>query len=204
MLGADMSPARYLRYLGDVLEKLDPAELYAASDLIHAAYEAGRFVFVCGNGGSGATAGHLAEDLGKSTLDRRFFDDAAKKRLRVVSLADSTPYVTAWANDEGFHRVFAEQLKNLASPGDLLVALSTSGNSPNVVRALEWADASGLGTLGLTGCSGGLVKAKARHVVHVPCHDTGVVETAHLAVVHWLVGDLYRRISREDPGFSAR
>ena len=94
-------------------------------------------VFVCGNGGSGSNASHFCEDLGKGTLRREDFDNDRKKRLRILSLTDNTPYILAWGNDEGFDRVFVEQLKNLARPGDLLIAISGSGNSPNVLRAVR-------------------------------------------------------------------
>src|SRR5207245_9014145 len=128
----------------------------------------GKFVFVIGNGGSGSNASHLCEDLGKCTLRREDFDNDRKKRLKILSLTDNTPYILAWANDEGFDRVFIEQLKNLGSPGDLLVAISGSGNSPNILRAVDWANRNGLKTIGCTGFDGGTHKTLATDVLHVP------------------------------------
>ena len=139
---------------------------------------------VIGNGGSGSNASHFCEDAGKCTIRREDFDNDAKPRLRVLSLTDCTPYITAWANDEGYERVYAEQLKNLASPGDLLIAISGSGNSPNILRAVEWANRNGLSTFGLTGYSGGKLREMAQQNLHVPLDDMGVVETIHLAAQH--------------------
>ena len=118
---------------------------------LRAAHEKGRFVFLCGNGGSGSNASHFCEDMGKGTILRQDFDNDAKKRLKILSLTDNTPYILAWANDEGFDRVFVEQLKNLASPGDLLIAISGSGNSPNILKAVEWANRHDITTAGCTG-----------------------------------------------------
>src|SRR5262245_31093591 len=111
----------------------------------------------------------------KGTIDKRDYDNDAKRRLKILSLTDNTPYILAWANDEGYDRVFVEQLKNLASPGDLLIAISGSGNSPNVLRAVEWANAHGLGTFGLTGFSGGKLRELAHEGLHVPIADMGIV-----------------------------
>ena len=119
----------------------------------------------------------------------------ARSVLRVVSLTDNTPYILAWANDEGFDRVFAEQLKNLASSGDLLIAVSGSGNSPNVLRAVEWANRNGLDTFGCTGFSGGKLRALAKQCLHVPLDDMGIVESIHLSAFHWVVDNIHARIN---------
>src|SRR5439155_1922885 len=191
MLGTTLNPRQFLNRVAGELERINPAEIQKLADLIHERYAAGRFVFVIGNGGSGSNASHFCEDLGKGTLARKFFDDDAKKRLRVVSLTDNTPYILAWGNDEGFDRVFVEQLKNLASPGDLLIAISGSGNSPNVLRAVEWANEHGLKTFGCTGFEGGNLRNLARQGLHVPLADMGIVESIHLTVFHWVVDHLY-------------
>ena len=114
---------------------------------------------------------------------------------RVLSLTDNTPYILAWGNDEGFDRVFVEQLKNLARPGDLLIAISGSGNSPNVLRAVEWANQHGLTTFGCTGFSGGKLRKLAQKNLHVPLDDMGIVESIHLTAFHWVVDNLHARIS---------
>lgn len=191
MLGWTLGAKEYLRRVCQEIERLDIGQLDNLSDLIEQAYHDGRFVFIAGNGGSGANASHLCEDLAKCTLR----DFESQKRLKVLSLTDNTAGIMAWANDEGYDRIFVEQLKNLASPGDLLLAISGSGNSPNVLRAVEWANANGMTTVGLTGYSGGKLRALAHHNLHVGINDMGVVESLHQVVFHWVIDDIYRRIS---------
>ena len=195
MLGLTLDPRGFLERVAQELARINPAEVKALADAIYDCYQRGRFVFLCGNGGSGSNCSHLCEDLGKCTLLRADFDNDRKKRLRILSLTDNTPYILAWANDEGFERVFVEQLKNLASPGDLLIAVSGSGNSPNVLRAVEWANRNGLKTFGCTGYDGGKLRKLAHQGLHVPLDDMGIVESIHLTAFHWVVGYLHRRIS---------
>jgi D-sedoheptulose 7-phosphate isomerase len=195
MLGVTLDVRQFLDRVGQELRRIEPAEVQALADAIHACYESGRLVFICGNGGSGSNASHFCEDLGKGTLRRQDFDDDRKKRLRVLSLTDNTPYILAWGNDEGFERVFVEQLKNLASAGDLLIAISGSGNSPNVLRAVEWANRNGLTTFGCTGFDGGKLRRLAQHALHVPLDDMGIVESIHLTAFHWIVDNLHARVA---------
>src|SRR5205823_8250069 len=195
MLGTKLDARPFLERVGEELQKVDPREVKALADAIFDCYQHKRMVFLCGNGGSGSNASHFCEDLGKGTLRREDYENDAKPRLRVLSLTDNTPYILAWGNDEGFERVFVEQLKNLASPGDLLIAISGSGNSPNVLRAVEWANRNGMKTFGCTGYSGGRLRTLAQQGLHVPLDDMGLVESIHLTAFHWVVGDLYRRIS---------
>jgi len=196
MLGAQMPPRPFLERIGQELLKIDPGEVQLLADLMHAAYLKGRMIFVIGNGGSGSNASHFCEDIGKGTLKLpEDLHSDVKKRFRILSLTDNTPYILAWGNDEGFDRVFVEQLRNLASPGDLLIAISGSGNSKNILTAVEWAQTHGLGTYGVTGFTGGKLRALSPQGLHVPLYDMGIVETIHLAAFHWVVDDLYRRIS---------
>lgn len=194
MLGIKLNPRQFLDRVGEELMKIDPAQLQELADAIYACYEKRATVFVIGNGGSGSNASHFCEDLGKCTLRREDFDDDKKKRLRILSLTDNTPYILAWANDEGFDRVFSEQLKNLGNAGDLLIAISGSGNSPNILRAVEWANRHGITTFGCTGFSGGKLQKMAQKNLHVPLDDMGIVESIHLTAFHWIVDDLHRRI----------
>src|SRR5262249_12263076 len=195
MLGIKLEALPFLERVGQELSRSDPAEVKALADAIYECYRDRRTVFLCGNGGSGSNASHFCEDLGKGTLRRDDFDNDRKARLRVLSLTDNTPYILAWANDEGFERVFVEQLKNLAGPGDLLIAISGSGNSPNVLRAVEWANRYGLRTFGCTGFSGGKLRTLAQQGLHVPLDDMGIVESIHLTAFHWVVDNLHARIS---------
>ena len=189
MLGATLGAGPYLERVCQEIGRLDLSQVERLADLIEAAYHADRFVFIVGNGGSAASASHLCEDLAKCTLR----DFERQKRLKVLSLTDNIAWLMAVANDLSYDRVFVEQLKNLASPGDLLVAISGSGNSPNVVKAVEWANHQGLETFGVTGFSGGKLGTLARHGLHVPVDDMGIVESIHLTAFHWVIDDLYRR-----------
>jgi len=196
MLGTQMGVAPFLQRIVHELGRIDPAEVQTLAEMMYAAYLDGRFIFVIGNGGSGSNASHFCEDIGKGTL--KLPDDLThdrKKRVRIISLTDNTPYILAWANDEGFDRVFIEQLKNLASPGDMLIAISGSGNSKNILNAVEWANRNELKTYGCTGFTGGKLLTIAHKGLHVPLDDMGIVETIHLAAFHWVVDDLHRRIS---------
>jgi D-sedoheptulose 7-phosphate isomerase len=195
MLGTKLDARPFLERVGEELKKVDTGEVKALADAIFDCYQHRRMIFLCGNGGSGSNASHFCEDLGKGTLRREDYDNDAKPRLRVLSLTDNTPYILAWGNDEGFERVFVEQLKNLANLGDLLIAISGSGNSANVLWAVEWANNHSMKTFGCTGFSGGKLKRLAQQNLHVPLDDMGMVESIHLTTFHWVVDDLHRRIS---------
>lgn len=197
MLGTQMPAGPFLKRIAEELLRLDPQEVQTLADRMYGCYREGQMIFVIGNGGSGSNASHFCEDIGKGTLRREDFDNDQKKRFRILSLTDNTPYILAWGNDEGFERVFVEQLKNLARPGDLLIAISGSGNSPNILRAVTWAKEHGLRTYGCTGFSGGKLRDLAHEGLHVPLDDMGIVETLHLAAFHWVVDDLHRRLSEQ-------
>ncbi|HWE38955.1 MAG TPA: SIS domain-containing protein [Isosphaeraceae bacterium] len=191
MLGATLGARDYFDRVCREIRRLDVAQLEMVCGLIEAAYKDGRFVFIIGNGGSAANASHLSEDLSKCTLR----DFECQKRLKVLSLTDNTAGIMAWANDEGYDRVFVEQLKNLASPGDLLLAISGSGNSPNILKAVAWANENGLTTVGITGFSGGKLRGLAHHGLHADVDDMGMAESLHSVAFHWIIDDVYRRIS---------
>ena len=196
MIGTRLSAADYLKRNAEELLRLDPAEVQALADVMHAKYLTGNMIFVIGNGGSGSNASHFCEDIGKGTLKLpEDLTNDSKKRFRILSLTDNTPYILAWGNDEGFDKVFVEPLKNLALPGDLLIAISGSGNSKNILSAVEWSNRNKLSTFGVTGYTGGQLRKLAQQGMHVPLDDMGVVETLHLAAFHWVVDDLHRRIS---------
>jgi D-sedoheptulose 7-phosphate isomerase len=197
MLGIHLNPRQFLQRVGEELLRVDTAQIQTLADLIYGCYQTGRTVYLIGNGGSGSNCSHFCEDLGKGTIRREDFDNDSKRRLRILSLTDNTPYILAWGNDEGFDRVFVEQLKNLGNPGDLLIAISGSGNSPNILRAVDWANRHGLKTIGCTGFTGGKLQTLAQHNFHVPLDDMGIVESIHLTAFHWVVDHLHRRIGIE-------
>jgi D-sedoheptulose 7-phosphate isomerase len=190
MLGATLEARDYLKAVERELQKLDPQELDHLAHAVHQRYLTGRFVYLIGNGGSGANASHLCEDLGKGTAPEN-----EGRRLKILSLTDNTPYILAWANDASFERIFVEQLKNLGEPGDLLIAISGSGNSPNILRAVEWANDHGIDTFGMTGFCGGKLRRLAKQCLHVPTHDMGVVESLHVVAFHYVVGRVYALVS---------
>lgn len=154
-------------------------------------YEQGKAVFLFGNGGSAALASHIACDLGKGTL----VDGNSQARFRVVALTDNIPLMTAWANDSSYERIFAEQLRNLVSPGDVAFAISGSGNSPNVLAGLEAARAARAVTIGLTGFQGGRMKALCDYCVVVPSDNMQIVEDFHLSISHAMFSVIRDRIS---------
>jgi len=197
MLGATLDAAAYLRRFNDELSRIDLAELQRWADLLFDAWERERFVFIFGNGGSGTTATHMSEDLGKSTLRPEHLGDESRKRLKVLSLTDNLGWILAVGNDCGYEEIFVQQLMNYGGPGDLAIAISGSGNSPNVLKAVDWANRHGLVTLGLTGYEGGKLQSLAQHNLHVPLNDMGMVESIHLALFHWVLNDVYARINAE-------
>ncbi len=146
--------------------------------MIYDRYTAGKQVFILGNGGSASTASHFCCDLGKGAV----ID--GKPRLRVVSLNDNTALLTAYANDCGYESVFVEQLKNLVQKGDLVICITASGNSPNVLRAIEYAKEVGADTVGFLGFSGGKAKDMVSAHIIVDNQDYGQVEDIHVLLSH--------------------
>jgi len=195
MLGATLAADEYLSRFCQELNRVDRQELRRWADLLFQAWEREKWVYIFGNGGSGSTASHMSEDLGKSTLRNEDLRDPRKKRLKVLSLTDNTAWIMAVGNDLAYDQIFVQQLMNYGQPGDLAIAISGSGNSPNVLAAVEWANERGLVTLGLTGYSGGKLKSLAQHNLHVPLDDMGMVESIHLSLFHWVLNDVYARIN---------
>ncbi|MDY0165862.1 MAG: SIS domain-containing protein [Thermoguttaceae bacterium] len=179
MIGIDLPLDDYLAELKRVLDLTDRGEMVRMADLLFEAYERGGQVFVCGNGGSAALASHIAEDVGKGTLREADLRDEDRPRFRILSLTDNAPWITALANDVGYDQVFVQQLMHYGRPGDLLVAISGSGNSPNVIAAVEWANRHGLTTFGMTGFDGGKLRRLQTAGVHVPIDDMGMTESVH-------------------------
>lgn len=165
----------YLASLTQLLAALDIGALERIVERLRLARDSGATVFVAGNGGSAATATHWVNDLAKAT--RR----SGRTPFRVIGLTDSISWLTALANDEGYDRVFAGQLENLAREGDVLAVISASGNSPNLVRAVEFARAHGVVTVGLLGFDGGVLKEQVDEMLWVmtPKGAYGLVESMH-------------------------
>ena len=182
-------------YLNGLKVVLDRLALEPLDDLIRAIEQARderRQIFVIGNGGSAATASHMMNDLCKGTLGHK--GDAPWPRLRVIALTDNVSLMTAWANDTDFNRIFSEPLKNLAQRGDVLVAISASGNSPNVIAAVEAAKQIGVTVVGLTGFGGGKLAKMSDVSVVVPSDGYGPVEDVHMILDHIITSYLYEKL----------
>lgn len=170
----------YLDALAAGLYAVSRDDVARAATLLAEATVRSRHVYTCGNGGSAATASHMVCDLVKQAAV------PGQPRLRAVSLCDNVPLLTAWSNDEDYAEAFARQLEGAVEGGDVLVAISTSGRSANVLRAVEVAGAAGARTIGLTGPDGGALGRLADVWIRVPLGDIGQIEDAHLAVGHAL------------------
>ncbi len=195
MLGKDLDFDRYFDRLKNELDRVDRAEVGHLADLIYAARENGNWVFIFGNGGSATLASHLCEDLAKGTFREKDLAADTVRRLKVLSLTDNVGYLTAVGNDMGYDQVFLQQLIGYAGEGDLAIAISGSGNSPNVITAVQWANDHGLKTFGITGYDGGKLKQLQDAGIHVPLDDMGMVESIHGCLIHWLVDDLFARFN---------
>jgi D-sedoheptulose 7-phosphate isomerase len=174
--------ARVSRRMIELLEALDAQAVARVADALEEAGEAGNTIFVVGNGGSAAVASHFVNDLGVNSLVD------GKKGFRVYSLTDNMSSLTAVANDLSYDDVFARQLQCNLQAGDVLIAMSVSGNSENIIRAVEYANEAGGFTIGFTGFDGGRLARSARHCVHLPTtkDEYGPVEDMFSIVCHLL------------------
>lgn len=172
------SAQSYTQKLAQLLGRLDFAALDAGVDLVEKAWRDGKQIIVLGNGGSSLTALHLVNDWNKSI----FLSNGIPFRGR--TLVDNVGLIMSYANDLAFEDIFAEQLKNILMPGDLVIALSGSGNSENVIRAVDYANAHGAMTLGLCGYRGGRLKERAQQVIWVDADDMQLSEDVHFIFGH--------------------
>jgi D-sedoheptulose 7-phosphate isomerase len=186
--------SEYVTSVGATLAKMPCAAIDDLIEVLLRTCEAGRAIFVFGNGGSAALASHAACDLGKGTCE------VARERVRVLSLTDNVPLITAWANDTAYEMVFTEQMKNFIQPGDVAFAISGSGNSPNVLNALRYAREIGATTVGLTGFEGGKMKALCDVCVVVPSDNMQIIEDLHVMAAHGIFTILRSRLSDSPSG----
>ena len=177
----------YLSYLQTILRRVDTAEIGRFIRTLLDARGRGATVFFIGNGGSAATASHFANDLAFGTNDY-------EQPFRAVSLTDNVPVLTALGNDFGYEEIFVRQLRVLGKKGDVLVGISASGNSPNLIRSFDYARSAGIKTIAITAFDGGKMKAMADEGIHVPTEpkEYGPAEDAHMVLDH-LVGAFLMR-----------
>lgn len=180
----------YLSELETAISHLSRDGIRAVVDALMSVWHRSGVAYIVGNGGSAATASHMMNDLMKFTA----VDGC--RRFRAVALTDNMPLLTAISNDMAFTEIFVEPLKNLLEPKDVLIALSASGNSPNIVRAVEFANTIGASTVGLCGRPGGRLAAIADHVVTIPADRIGQQEDGHLILNHVIAIALRERIEQ--------
>jgi D-sedoheptulose 7-phosphate isomerase len=182
---------QYFEELQRVIAGLSHERLDQMADALVQAYESRRVVYTFGNGGSASLASHLACDLGKGTAYCN-----GGKRFRVLALTDNLTTLTAWANDSSYEDIFSEQLRNFVQPQDVAFGISGSGNSKNVLNALQVARDAGATTLGISGFQGGQMKSLCDICVIVPSNNMQIIEDIHLAMAHSIFRVVYSRMSR--------
>lgn len=168
----------YFGELEQMLRAISLSDLRGTLDILEDAYHHGRRMFIMGNGGSAATASHFALDLAKNTIM------AGAPRVKAISLTDHVPLITAWSNDTHYEHIFAEQLANLLEPGDVVIGISASGNSPNVINAVKLARQHRAATIGLLGADGGQLKRLVDACVLAPGRNIEQEEDAHMILAH--------------------
>lgn len=179
-----MEIKNYLDELKITLDNLDEDQIHSIIDQLNKCRKEGKRVFLCGNGGSAAAASHFANDLAKLTISE------GKPRMKVISLTDNLPLITAWANDSHYDDCFVEQLKNHFQPGDTLLAISGSGNSGNIIKAVEYVNQNNGFTIGLTGFEGGKLAAIANKSIVVNSDSMQRIEDVHTILIHLIASVL--------------
>lgn len=176
-----VSTTDYLNNLKKIAEGMPAREIDACIGLLLDAVKTGKQVFIFGNGGSAATASHFANDLGKGCIVE------GKPRFKAHALTDNIPIMTAWGNDSSYEDIFVEQLKNFLQKGDLVIAITASGNSPNVLKAVKYAREHGAKTVAWTGFGGGKIKPMVDVAIVVPSNEYGPCEDLHMVLDHLMM-----------------
>jgi len=174
----------YFQNVKDTLDKISVEDLNTLLNLLNKARDENRFVFICGNGGSASTASHFCCDFNKGISSDQ------KSKFRFVCLSDNIPTLMAYANDYSWEEIFVGPLRNLFHEGDFVIGISGSGNSSNVIKALQYANEHQGISIGLTGYDGGIVKKISQYNVHVPIRDMQVSEDLHLLLDHCMMSIL--------------
>lgn len=182
------SPEEYFQRLSRLIPQLPYSAIEDIARALLQAFSEDRTVFVFGNGGSAAAASHMMADMNKGTAE-------SGARVKIMALTDNVPVLTAWANDFGYEHVFSEQLKNFVKRRDVAFAISASGNSANVIRALEVAREHSAVTVGLAGYRGGKMQALCDVCAIVPCDDMQMIEDVHHAMLHSIFSVVRKRVS---------
>ncbi len=182
----------YFGRLRDTLDRIPLERIERIGEILCGPSPHNKQVFVIANGGTAATASHMACDLGKNTIGPN------QRRFRILSLTDNTPLLTALANDIGYDHVFSEQLVNLIRPGDVLIVITGSGRSPNILEAMRYSRSRSATVIALLGFDGGPARELADELILVPTDDYGLIEDLHMIFNHVLVGYFRERLEDEE------
>ncbi len=177
-----MEYLNYVDYFNSSIKTINQTQIKDLIEIIYDAYIGDKSIFLIGNGGSAANASHFAQDLSKGTIDNK----NKTKRIRALSLTDNVALITAVGNDDGYESIFVQQLITFAKPNDVLIAISGSGNSPNILKAVEWANENNLNTIGVTGFNGGNLMKISKNRLHIPLNDMCTVESLHSFLFHYI------------------
>jgi len=186
-----MDIAKYLQAVQATINNLDPEVIASFATHLENAYISNQSIYVIGNGGSAANASHFAQDLAKGI----FFDAPVAKTMKAISLTDNIAHITAIANDTGYQNIFSAQLNTYAQDSDVLICISGSGNSENIMEAVKAAKQKNMFVIGVTGFDGGQLKSMSNFSVHVPLHEMCTVESIHSIIFHLIVLELRERLA---------
>lgn len=175
----------FLEELKNKIDNVSHDEIIKAIKCLQSAYENNGRIYLIGNGGSSAIASHFTNDLNKTILGHK--GEKKIKRFQAISLCDNVPVITAWANDVSYDKIFSEQLKNFAKPKDVLIAISSSGNSPNIIEAVKTAKELFLSVVGFIGFDGGKLLELSDVKIYVPSSEYAIVESIHDAICHLII-----------------
>ncbi|MCK9613792.1 MAG: SIS domain-containing protein [Bacteroidales bacterium] len=182
----------YISEVKNNLDKINKEEIEKVIALIYKACISNKTVFIIGNGGSASNASHLAQDLSRVSI----YYQKKEKRIKTISLTDNVSFITAVANDFGFENIFTSQLRTFTNDGDVLIAISCSGNSKNVVAAVNYAHKQKMAVIGITGFDGGKLKKQSKINIHIPVNDFGLVESIHSTIFHYIAIELRNKFTR--------
>ena len=183
----------YFNNLKQTIDKIDRLEIQNFINLLEHSRELGKTIYIMGNGGSASTASHFCCDFNKGVS----YGKSLSKRYKCICLNDNVATMMAYANDVSYDDVFVEQLKNFVEAGDLVIGISGSGNSENVVRAINYANSKGAETISLTGYSGGILKNISKHTLHMPIDNMQIAEDLHMIMFHLTVSLLFQTLVDE-------
>ncbi len=186
----------YIENLKTILDLMNHADIARVIETLEKAFLEGKKIFVAGNGGSAATASHMASDLQKTTLGKHPQTKNDIFKFKTISLSDNIPVMTAWANDEGFDYIFSEQLKVLWESWDILVIITGSGNSQNILQVIDTAKNIGITTIGFLWFDGGKAKAILDQSILVPAHTYGPIEDIHMILDHLITNYFQQQIEK--------